>query len=1073
MAAGTYTVTITNPTNNCTATGSVTVISDVTVPNANAGPNKSLTCTNTCVNVGLASTTAPVRYLWSNSGGVNPAASFCQVGTYTVTVTDLDNGCTALDEVVIDLDTAKPTADAGIDQELTCIINNITLTATGAAAAGGVSYQWGNSAGVLGASPTITVGAVGTYTVTVTGSLNGCSTIDQVVITDNTTLPNADAGLPQRIACNVPQTTLTGAPTSTTLNATFLWTGPTPSAIISDATLSSVDVNAGGVYTLTVRDPANGCIATDVVNVQADILAPNANAGPDKEVNCTLQTSVTIGLPTPNVTYEWSTSISDVSPFVTVAPSITTTYTVTVTSLANGCKNNDQVTVTANNIPPIINIAPVAQLTCQVNEVEISAANSSPTGVTFQWNFGNSSNAIINVTASGTYSVTVTNPATGCSTSSAVIVLPNTTVPQLSETHINVNCNGNRNGSIDIIIASNTGRPPFRYIWGDNGSGLEDRTGLPPGTYSVIATDANLCSVGTTVIITEPTRLTTNATATPSRCASDGSVTTATVGGVPPYTYQWGNFITNTTQSVPSLSAGDYYITVTDANFCTATSLSIVTALFNIAPDTTVTRVRCSGGSDGQIQLAINGDNPPFTVRWLYGNSTSNPLTNLPAGNYGVTITDAIGCEAIKNYYMYQPERMVATPTIRDPKCSGVCDGQIYLDMVGGNGGYVFSWGRAGEYSAYLNAVCAGTYSVTVTDQKACTYVPTPYTLVQPDPVIIAPMIVQSTSCNGRYDGQLTATASGGTPEYQYDWGNIFGPVRGNLPTGTYTVTASDINGCTAFASGTVTEPMPIVATLSVTPLKCTNDESGEIKVDAVSGGNGGPYTYALNNAAQQQTMAFSGLNPGTYNIHIFDVNGCEKIEERLLREPSPLIIDGGGPFAIQMGDSVQISPQVSGIFNPLYEYTWSAIQPGTNASITTPTTLTTYVDPLLTTIYVVQVRDAARGCVATDRILVEVTNPINVFVPNIFTPDGNGLNDFFLPFAGLGVEKVIVMRIFDRWGDLMFENTNFSPNAEKSGWDGTFRGQKMNPNTYVYYIEIELSDGKKQVFSGSLNLMR
>jgi gliding motility-associated-like protein len=1069
MAAGTYTVTITNPANGCTTTGSVTVIEDRQVPNANAGLDKPLTCRNTCVNVGLASTTAPVRYLWSNSGGVNPAASFCQTGTYTVTVTDLDNGCTASDEVVISLDTTPPNANAGTNQELTCSVDNVTLTATTTTTTG-VSYQWGSSAGVLSATPTILVGSAGTYTVTVTSDVNGCSSISTVQVTLNRTPPNADAGLPQRIACNIPQVTLTGAPTSSTAGATFVWTGPTPTAIISDATLSSVDVNAGGVYVVTVRNPANGCTATDFVNVQADLLQPNANAGPDKEVNCTLQTSVTIGLPTPNVTYQWSTSLLDVSPYVTVSPTTTTTYTVTVTSLANGCADTDEVTVTANNAPPTIIIVPPAQLTCQVNTVELSAANSSPTGVIFHWSFGNSSNAVINVTAAGTYSVTVTNPLTGCSATSTVVVTQSATVPVLTETHTNVSCNGSHNGSIDVTMAG--GRPPFRYIWSDN-NGDEDRLGLAPGTYTTVITDANLCSIGTTVIITEPTRLTTNAVATPSRCANDGSVTTTTVGGTPPYTYQWGSIINSTTQSVPSLSAGDYYITVTDAKLCTATSLAIVTALFNIAPDTTVTRVRCAGGSDGQIQLAINGDNPPFTLQWSYANSIANPIIGLPAGNYRVTITDAIGCQAIKNYYMFQPEAMMAIPTLRDPKCNAACDGQIYLNMTGGNGGYVFSWGRAGEYSAYLNAVCAGTYSVTITDQKACTYSPAPYTLVQPDPVIIAPMLVVPTSCNGRYDGQLTAVASGGTPQYQYDWGSALGPVRGSLPVGTYTVTASDINGCTAFASGTVVEPPPIAVTLSVAGLNCTNDESGRITIDAVSGGNGGPYTYALNNAAQQQTMLFAGLNPGNYNIHVFDVNGCEIIEQRLIRTPSPLIIDGGGPFTIQMGDSVKLSPQVSGAFNPLYEYTWTAIKPGTNASITNPTTLATYVHPLLTTTYQVQVRDAARGCVATDRVLVEVVNPLNVYIPNIFTPDGNGLNDYFMPFAGLGIEKIVVMRVFDRWGDLVFENNNFLPNVEKSGWDGTFKGQKMNPNTYVYFIEIELSDGKKQVFSGSVNLMR
>jgi gliding motility-associated-like protein len=1068
--AATYTVTITNPANGCTATGTTVVIEDRVAPNANAGPPVNLTCANTCVNVGLASTTSPVRYIWSNSGGLNPAANFCQVGTYTVTVTDLDNNCTATDDVTIGIDITPPSADAGLDQELTCIAGNVNLTASSATTTG-VTYQWGSNTGVIGANPIVNVSQQGTYTVTVTSDLNGCTAIDFVQVNLNRTPPNVDAGPTVRLSCVDLIGTVGGIPTtSTTPSATFVWGGTVP--VVGDATLNSANVSSAGIYTVTVTNPANGCTASDNVLVVADRAAPNANAGPDKQITCN-NPSTTIGLPsqTNGVSYQWSTNINDNAPFVTVSPNATTVYTVSVTNPLNGCVATDEVTVVGNNTLPIIDIEEPAQLTCQVNTVTISAANSSPAGVTFLWSFGNSTNSAIEVSAAGIYTVTVTNLLTGCVASSTKEVTQAGSVPLVAAAVTNINCNGNQNGSIDLTMSG--GRPPFRYVWENNG-GQEDRTNLAPGTYTVIITDANLCSIGTTVVITQPARLLATTTATPSQCANDGAVAVSAIGGVAPYTYQWGNIINNTTQSVPGLSAADYFVTVTDRNLCTVTATATVTRLFNIATDTTVTKVRCYGGADGQIQLAINGDYPPFTLQWSYGNSVANPIVGLPVGNYIVTITDANGCQSVENYYMRGVEPMQAIPQLTNPKCNAACDGQIYLDMVGGNGGYVFAWGRAGEYSAYLNAVCAGTYSVTITDQKGCTYSPSPYTITQPDAVVVDNILIQQPSCNGSYDGVLTPTASGGTPGYQYDWGGNIGlGIARNLPRGNYTVTVSDINGCSTYSSVAVPEPPPIVATITQIPMKCTGDESGEIIINNASGGNGGPFTYSINNAAQQQTTNFSPLNPGLYYVHVYDVNNCQIIEQQLIREPSPLIIDAGGPFTIQMGDSVHITPAISGAFNPLYEFRWTAVSPGTTASIGTPNTLETTVHPLQTTTYIVKVTDASRGCEATDRVLVEVTNPLNVYVPNIFTPDGSGLNDRFTVFAGLGIEKVVTLRIFDRWGDLVFENQNFQPNDEKSGWDGTFKGQKMNPTTYVYYIELELSNGKKQVLSGDVTLMR
>jgi gliding motility-associated-like protein len=1076
-AAGVYTVTVTNLNNGCTASATVDVRENRFLPNANAGTPQTLTCTRTTVQVGVASTTAPpIRYQWSNGGGLNPSATFGATGTYTVTVTNVLTGCFNTSEVVVDIDTIRPNANAGLSQILNCAVNSVTLTASSATP--NVGYTWGSSAGVINTAPTIAVTTVGTYTVTVTSNINGCTSKAQTSVTRDATKPDANAGTSRSLSCAVTDVTIGGllssaTPTSTTVGATFAWGGT--SLIFGASNGITALVRSAGIYTVTVTHPVSFCTKTSSVIVTRDGIGPNINAGVDKTVTC-FQTNAQIGgtSTTNGAQYQWNvldpvSGVPYTTPFIIVSPSVTTTYTMVVTNPSNGCTASQEVTVVADNAPPTILIPDPGTITCQNNTVTLSAANSSPSPLAFQWSTG-AFTPQITVGSPGTYTVTVTNSNTGCTASGSRIVTPLGAIPQMTTTVTNLTCNGYRNGAISLAVLPVAS---YNYAW--SGSGTQqnqaNQTGLAAGTYSVVVTDANACSIARTFVIAEPQRLNTTVITTPSQCSNDGAVATATTGGTLPYTFVWSANVpaSVTTPTANNLSAGDYFVTVTDANTCSTTAKATVIGLTTITPDAQITKVTCNGGRDGKIQLVINGDNPPFSVSWAPTGTNVNPLTNLFAGNYIVTITDAIGCKFTTNYPMLQPEPLVVTPRIKNPSCNGAEDGEIYLETSGGNGGNIFNWSRANEYSAYLYAVAAGNYSVTVTDVLGCTYRPSAYIVEEPTPVVITTVAIQPPSCYGKSDAVLTPSASGGTPDYQFDWGSDIGlGVARDLPTGIYTVTVSDSHGCSKESSVTVVQPPIMEATLSQMTQDCSSDDKGSITVDNVIGGNGGPYTYALNNAAEQNTTLFSELEPGIYNIHIFDVNKCELIEQRIVRAPSPLLLDAGGPFTIQMGDSIELTPRISGAFNPSYQYSWTPAN-----TVTFPNQLQTYVHPIKTTNYVLTVLDISRGCSVKDNVLVEVINPINIYVPNVFTPDGNGRNDMFIPLTGLGIEKIAVFRIYDRWGELVFENNNFLPNDESQGWNGMLKGVKMNPANYIYYLEFELTNGKKEVLSGDVTLMR
>ena len=580
-------------------------------------------------------------------------------------------------------------------------------------------------------------------------------------------------------------------------------------------------------------------------------------------------------------------------------------------------------------------------------------------------------------------------------------------------------------------------------------------------------TDLAGCSIGTTIVIVEPARLTATASATPSNCANDGSATVRPIGGTRPYTYNWIPSA-GSDSTLQNVSAGFYIVTITDANLCSVTAAASVNSLVTITPESTLKPVTCHDGSDGSILMATSGENPPFNYTWSYGGSVSNPLIGLPSGRFNVTITDANGCQAIRAYEIQQPEAMAVTPLVTSPLCDGLCNGIIATTMTGGNGGYVYTWSRNNEHAAFINGVCAGNYTVSVTDIKGCTYVSPAIAVTAPDVMVVDTIVVTQPTCYGSRNAVLAPHALGGTPSYLFDWGNIGFGIVSSLSVGTYEVTATDSKGCSATRSVSVSEPPPVVGAVTRTNLQCAANESGTIRVDTAYGGNGSPFTFSLNNAAQQQTPLFVGLNAGTYNVHIYDVAGCEVVLPTFISQPAPLSIDAGGPFQITLGDSVRLAPQLTGFFNPNYIYTWTP-----SASLSCANCAITWAHPLQTTTYTFMVRDTAAGCTATDRVLVDVITPENVFIPNLFTPNADGINDVFTVFGGISIQKVQTLRVFSRWGTLVHEANNFAPGDLNSGWDGMLNGRKMNPGTFVYYVVVEFIDGKTAVFQGDIVLVR
>jgi len=524
-AAGTYTLTVTNPANGCTASDVALVTLNVTPPNASAGPDKVLTCVVTQVNLAGSSSTPGATFSWVASAGghivsgANTATPLIDAaGTYTLTVTDPANGCTATDVALVTRSNTAPDANAGPDKVLNCTVTQINLS--GSSSTPGATFSWVASAGghiVSGANTaTPLVDAAGTYTLTVTDPANGCTATDVALVTQNVTPPNANAGPDKVLDCAGTPVNLAGS--SSTPGATFSWVASAGGHIVSGANTATPLIDAAGTYTLTVTDPANGCTATDVALVTQNVTPPNANAGPDKVLNCTVtQINLSGSSSTPGATFSWVASNGGniVSGANTATPLVNAagTYTLTVANPANGCTASDVALVTLNVTPPNASAGPDKVLDCAVTQVNLAGSSTTP-GATFSW-VASASGHIVSgantatplIDAAGTYTLTVTDPANGCTASDVALVTQNVTPPNANAGPDKVlNCTVTQ---INLSGSSSTPGATFSWVASAGGhivSGANTATPLvdAAGTYTLTVTDpANGCSATDVALVTQ------------------------------------------------------------------------------------------------------------------------------------------------------------------------------------------------------------------------------------------------------------------------------------------------------------------------------------------------------------------------------------------------------------------------------------------------------------------------------------------------------------------------------------------------------------------------------------------
>ncbi|MEQ8910594.1 MAG: lamin tail domain-containing protein, partial [Vicingaceae bacterium] len=558
-------------------------------------------------------------------------------------------------------------------------------------------------------------------------------------------------------------------------------------------------------------------------------------------------------------------------------------YSVTVTDV-NGCS---AVASTSVAEPPLLIAVATIDSTASCNGAADGGLTASASGgtapYTYAWSNGATTASITGITV-GTYTATITDNNGCTATDNSTITEPATLVAS-TVVDSNISCNGLSDGG--VTASASGGTAPYTYAR-SNGATTASITGIAVGTYTATITDDNGCTATDNSTITEPATLVA-ATVVDSNAfcngSSDGGATASATGGTAPYTYAWSNGAT--TASITGVASGTYTVTITDNNGCSDTDNSTITEPTALVAATVVdSNVSCNGLSNGGVTASASGGTAPYTYAWSNGATTAS-ITGIAVGTYTATITDNNGCTATDNSPITEPATLVAATVVdSNVSCNGLSNGGVTASASGGTAPYTYAWSN-GATTASITGIAVGTYTATITDNNGCTATDNS-TITEPVALLASVVVDSNASCNGFADGGLTASASGGTMPYTYTWSNAAttASITG-VSASNYSVTVTDGNGCSATASNTVTEPLSLVAAVTVDSNVTVNAGTDGGATASASGGTM-PYTYLWSNGST--TASITGLYADSYDVTVTDGNGCSATNTAIITEPMPTL---------------------------------------------------------------------------------------------------------------------------------------------------------------------------------------
>lgn len=690
------------------------------------------------------------------------------------------------------------------------------------------------------------------------------------------------------------------------------------------------------------------------------------------------------------------------------------------------------------------------------------------------------------------YTVTVTDD-NNCSVESDVIISEPMELTA-SASGSNILCFGDATGS--GFVTAMGGNVGTTYDWGGVGNNptASFNNGLPADDYVITVTDSKGCSTTTNLTLTQPMSalsLTVQQTLAGCDGEANSEATVMGTGGTMGYSYNWSNG--SNSDIATDLANQNYLVTVTDGNGCTVVGDVDIDDLEPYELNIQFTEPSCNGSMDGQMSVLVisggAGTDPDCTgCAFEWSNSGNTQLINgLEGGqDYAVTITDQQGCTGTVSRFLPEPDLITFDLSPEDASCFGSMDGSIGVNnIVNAAGDVTYQWdaNAQNQTTATASNLQAGIYSVVITDENLCTSTES-IEIGQPDEILVAFTVIDN-GCNGDSEGAVDASASGGNPGFSYTWstGANTSKVDG-LASGDYLVTVTDAIGCSTVETVFVGEPAPINAEIISTDVTCFGDRDGMLSITPQGGTP--PFLYSSDGESYFGSSTLIGLEAGNYSVFIQDGNGCVSQQEATVNSPDEFIIAASykgeevTEIELSLGDSARVwivnqgSDKFFGnsdaiIWDPAYMGTvrcsdgsyLDSVLIGCNSIYIKPN------DPLF--INVIAYDD--NGCEAEMMLNIKVNKDRRVVVPTGFTPNNDGANDRLLVHGKSGTQ-VTTFRVFDRWGELVYEGLDFMVN-DNIGWDGTFKNEEMPAGVYIWHLNVEFVDGRKEMMTGQTTLIR
>jgi gliding motility-associated-like protein len=1162
LFVGVYTVVVTDA-NGCSYSAPYNVgepgLFNIAAQLSNTAGGYNVSCAGASdgtIDATVTGGTGPFTYYWTGPNGftsINLDLAGLEAGEYHLTVHDA-NGCNgsasftlvAPTPIAIGLiATGEPSCDGGADGSIDASIMGGTAPYTA---------SWSGPNGFISIGQNLAGVGAGTYTLTVTDA-RGCSGTGTITLTSpagiTATATPPVLGNGTNLSCVYSSDgSIDLSISGGTMPYSISWTGPAGFQAFSE----DISGLAAGTYTASIMD-ANGCTS----NVQVTLTAPaplalninTSNYSGGFGVSCAGSSdgNISLGISggSPGYIVAWNGPGGFTSSQPQLQGLLPGTYNVIVTD-NSGCSAASSVTLVAPM--PITTNAILSdhggyQVGCSGDDGTIDLTTSGGLApYQFNWTGPNgfaSATEDLTALAAGTYNLSITD-ANGCSaTRSITLAAPDALVAAMLVT--SNECDLTNNGSIDLNVAGGTA--PFTYAWTGPGgftASTEDISGLASGNYTVAVTSSLGCSTmaNATVVTAAPMNLglyASNYGAVNIPCHGDSSGTIAldVSGGFAPLTIAWsgpGGFQANSTE-LSGLVAGTYTVTITDDHGCVRD-----TAITLIEPASTLNTVlipvdiNCTGTASGAIDATITGGAGPYVYSWRGPDSTmysTEDLANVIAGSYELVVTDANQCVNTLQVTLTEPDSAVgAAYSIPDhngfgTSCADGADGTINLAANGGSPGYTYSWNGPNGFTATQDSIAnlaAGNYSITVTDAHGCTF--TQVLTIAPPPALTAELAAvtfpggTAISCNGAADGSITASVAGGTPGYMVQWTGPGGFTSSetnidSLAAGTYCLTVTDANGCTAQPCATLAEPQPLATAFTSTNATCGQAVGA---VDASITGGSAPYSTVWSNGATSEDL--NGIGQGAYTLSVTDANGCTAsgsatVEgtsgvQAMATTQSPLchgsangsidltVLSGAAPYSF-LWDNGSMDEDLNDVSGGDAQITitdangcqWdSLITVTTPAEITADTVLSHFANGhnisswggqdgsiqlnvaggtppysfawedgassasrygLAAGAYSVTITDA-NGCSLS--LTIQLTQPDDLGIPSGFTPNGDGNNDAFV-VHGIDGFPESQLTVFNRWGNVVYDQLHYA-----NQWRGeNQQGQQLPDGTYFVVLRL------------------